>query len=81
MLMNLFDDLEPPTKVAAQPQPSASAATAAPLPVRRFQNIPWRQPDPDREEACAVCQAAAPCGLGNTWFCLNHAPEDYWPRR
>lgn len=79
MLMNLFDDPEPPAEVAAKPQPSPPVATA--LPVRRFQNIPWRRPDPAREQACSVCQGAAPCGLGNTWFCLNHAPEDYWPKR
>jgi len=79
--MDLFDDDNP---TPARPEPQAAIAPREDprgLQVRRFHNIPWRKPHLPFEQPCAVCQGAAPCGVGNQWFCLNHVPLDYFPPR
>lgn len=39
------------------------------------------KPDP-RIHPCATCgRPDAPCGIGNTWFCVEHVPASYWPEK
>lgn len=41
----------------------------------------WRPvTDPGREQACRVCDGAASCGVGEAWFCVPHAPPEFWPQ-
>lgn len=38
----------------------------------------WRAPS-GKEQACQTCGAAASCGTGVAFFCVPHAPADFWP--
>jgi len=76
--MDLFDNPDPPPAATPEPVTSLEPAAKAPVTAPRIQ-VPWRRADRPFEQPCAVCEAAAPCGLGNMWFCLNHVPADFWP--